>query len=640
MFSPRPAPTSVLQEHTIYFSLPTGCVPGLKIIHKKLYNNFALSAFSPGIVEFLMATRFVIIAGLVASCGRTGYDPIAQAATCDDNVHNQDETDIDCGGMVCGACTHGNNCRAGDDCTSGVCTTNVCAMPTCNDDVRNQDEMGIDCGGSCPGACLYISPNGSDAAQGTSSDPWRTWSYALGQLGPGDTLFVQDGTYGVSTATGYLSANCNGGSNACNGAPCNSGTADQPITVRAVNERKPFLQWQIGAPTAPITVRGCTHWTLKGLYASNADHDDGGADDGAAIVVDTATDIVIRHMLLAKNNRYRNAPIIDIADSQRVLVEDSEIYDFHRRAIWALRTRDLTFRRNYINSRGYSEIVGGFASNCADRGDRGIFSQGSAGLIIENNVIEYVCKGIEIKGGVSLDAQSGDNHVVIGNIVMRAAGRAFMVVSDCNNTMPCNDPSVIASNNQFVDNIAIDSFDGFDMSGGQNITINHFTSVNHTNLGLHLHRDSKSQGLTSSVFVRNSLAVGAGVIGFQVSGQDNWIVDHANSFDHANNYDSFNNVNDNMFVDAVQLDPVLGACRVYIPTSSPMKDAGIDGADIGANVIFRSQDAILTTMPLWNQTDGRFPCGAIIAGVNDGPIDVCSTVHQRLNVGSNGCPIP
>ena len=48
--------------------------------------------------------------------------------SCDDGVKNQDETDVDCGG-VCDACQ------------------------TCSDGILNQDEINVDCGGSnCP-AC-------------------------------------------------------------------------------------------------------------------------------------------------------------------------------------------------------------------------------------------------------------------------------------------------------------------------------------------------------------------------------------------------------------------------------------------------------------------------------------------------------
>jgi len=70
---------------------------------------------------------------------------------CSDEVQNQDETGVDCGGSckACPTCKDGiqNQDETGTDC-GGSCAP--CA--TCKDEIQNQDETGIDCGGSC-GAC-------------------------------------------------------------------------------------------------------------------------------------------------------------------------------------------------------------------------------------------------------------------------------------------------------------------------------------------------------------------------------------------------------------------------------------------------------------------------------------------------------
>ena len=47
---------------------------------------------------------------------------------CEDDIQNQGETDVDCGGP-CEAC------------------------PTCEDDIQNQGETGVDCGGPCATNC-------------------------------------------------------------------------------------------------------------------------------------------------------------------------------------------------------------------------------------------------------------------------------------------------------------------------------------------------------------------------------------------------------------------------------------------------------------------------------------------------------
>jgi hypothetical protein len=69
--------------------------------------------------------------------------------TCFDRQLNQKETDIDCGGS-CKACLDGKKCVVNPDCENGYCNPNgICSIATCKDGWKNQDEKGIDCGGIC-----------------------------------------------------------------------------------------------------------------------------------------------------------------------------------------------------------------------------------------------------------------------------------------------------------------------------------------------------------------------------------------------------------------------------------------------------------------------------------------------------------
>jgi hypothetical protein len=51
------------------------------------------------------------------------------APTCADGVKNGSETDIDCGGPACVACTTGKACGVNEDCASNICTGGVCQAP-------------------------------------------------------------------------------------------------------------------------------------------------------------------------------------------------------------------------------------------------------------------------------------------------------------------------------------------------------------------------------------------------------------------------------------------------------------------------------------------------------------------------------
>ena len=64
--------------------------------------------------------------------------------SCVDNVMNQDETEPDCGGTVCDPCP---------SCTDGILTENNVEDPPGSGNWIKVWEDGIDCGGPCPNVC-------------------------------------------------------------------------------------------------------------------------------------------------------------------------------------------------------------------------------------------------------------------------------------------------------------------------------------------------------------------------------------------------------------------------------------------------------------------------------------------------------
>ncbi len=82
-------------------------------------------------------------------------DNTCAPAECGDETQNGSETDVDCGGPVCGKCSTGKGCGGGGDCQSGVChpVDKVCVAATCSDGVKNQNESDKDCGGVCGSSC-------------------------------------------------------------------------------------------------------------------------------------------------------------------------------------------------------------------------------------------------------------------------------------------------------------------------------------------------------------------------------------------------------------------------------------------------------------------------------------------------------
>lgn len=75
--------------------------------------------------------------------------------TSSDGKKNATETDVDCGGtdVATPRCHPGAKCGGSTDCASGVCVGKVCMAGNPFDEVRNDDETDIDCGGTRSPAC-------------------------------------------------------------------------------------------------------------------------------------------------------------------------------------------------------------------------------------------------------------------------------------------------------------------------------------------------------------------------------------------------------------------------------------------------------------------------------------------------------
>ncbi|MBK7827818.1 hypothetical protein [Nannocystis sp.] len=62
---------------------------------------------------------------------------------CTNGVQDQDETDVDCGGAICGDCQDGQLCTVNEDCVSVACAGGTCVTPECTTDLdcAAQDDM-------------------------------------------------------------------------------------------------------------------------------------------------------------------------------------------------------------------------------------------------------------------------------------------------------------------------------------------------------------------------------------------------------------------------------------------------------------------------------------------------------------------
>ena len=472
-------------------------------------------------------------------------------------------------------------------------------------------------GATASATTSYLSPSGSDANPGTSSSPWKTFTSAIPKLKAGDTLVLRDGTYN-RTNSGYPNIYC--GRNAV------SGTSSQRITLQAENERRAFMDGDGSA--YPMFITKCAYWTIQGIRFEGGDFASSKLENGHTVSINQSNNIIFRRNLVRFNNRYKNGAIVSLTGSTEALIEENEVYSFHRNGVGG--GNKNTYRRNYVNSRNHADISGGLASGASTMGDSGYIFYPSSDNIVENNISERNNTGFNLQA-----------------------------------TGP-------TKNNQFYGNISLNDHygalvtargSGTDKMPHDNVFIN-FVVVNHNAVGLNARSAEGTQcqncsflGGTSgnngigvdapssypgdgffSFFGTNILATNHSGSGIVIAGDiDQWSIHEANSFAGKPNFNPSSSSN---FQHAQSVDPQLGACKVLIPEGSPMKRAGKNGADIGANVLYRYQNGDLTGKLLWDATTGRFPCGAVIAGVNDIAGNSCFDVNKRLNVDANGCSLP
>jgi hypothetical protein len=467
----------------------------------------------------------------------------------------------------------------------------------------------------------YVSPSGSDASAGTSSAPWKTFKFAIPKLRPGDTLVLRDGTYNKSNS-GYPQVIC-----ASTGSNAVSGTASQRITLRAENERRAFIAGDGSA--YPLEMISCAYWTIQGLRLEGGDFQASSLLNGHTVSISNSNNITFRRNLVRFNNRYKNGNIVSFSGSTDSLIEENEVYSFHRSGLGGGNSN--IYRRNYLNSRGRTDIAGGYTSTNSTRGDAAYIFYPSSNNLVENNISEGSENGFHV---VAIGLAK--NNRFYGNISLNDLyGGSTTARGSGTNLTPVD--------NLFENFVATAYANvGLNARGARNTQCNNCSFLGSTSsingVAANVSSSNPGDGGPYSIFGTNILARthnGTGVIITKDINQ--WAFQAINSFAGTPNYNPASSSN---YTNKQSIDPQLGACKVFIPEGSPMKGAGKNGADIGANVLYRYQNGVLTSQPLWDPQTGRFPCGATIPGVNDIVGSSCFDVHKRLNVNANGCSLP
>ena len=462
----------------------------------------------------------------------------------------------------------------------------------------------------------YISPNGSNTNSGKEMlKPWKTFEFAIPALNPGDTLIMLDGIYQKDT-TGLPYINCDDTKYA------NHGTKTAPIIIRAHNERQAFLKSD-GSASA-LLMKNCSHWKITGLRGASADLPE--ADGGKLKSVFTITrsnNVTLKRLLSTHSNRYFNTHAYEISNSANILIEESEAYYFHRHGFDVYESDNVTIRRSYVNSRGYKDLPDGYPSD-RPGGDESFVFYRSSDSIVENSIAEFETRGFEVHGGPGLNGSpGGHNNKFLGNIHLNGHYGGNVDSREVDGII------YTAENNVYRDFLIVNSMNSaIRLRSSVGTLIENVTIYNVAGSGIRADDKDDNDPFcysipnTCSFSLINSLVFNNEDYGVRIEtpGMFEWSIEYSNVTNNGgDDYPETEDISDeqgrirnSLSINPTGIGMVGNQTIVYIPEDSNMSGAGKDGADIGANILYRYKNGILTSEPLWSPITGAYPCGALV----------------------------
>lgn len=331
----------------------------------------------------------------------------------------------------------------------------------------------------------YIAPKGTDDGAGTSAAPWRTFTRAMSALKPGDTLNLMDGTY-------TYAANNKGNPFAVLSVTM-SGTRNDPVIIRALNEGKAIIDGQKSHNC--VSVKGQSWVEINGINFINSGHDVVTVSDGSTYI-SFRRDIMRDFGWADKNCHSTGAAAFYTADSSHdILLEDSAIYmsGFNGNTICdcnGIRPGGTCANgarmgiNNWSSGNTYRRVWIGWDPNLGEVQDTTPFQNyGSSDTIAENcffngtNQTRTSVESILLSHVQPYNHGRIANNTALGNIILNGAG--FSIIVDDNSTQahPTND--------LLKDNVSIGSKWGFANEGDDNFRVinNTIANLTHGNRG-------------------------------------------------------------------------------------------------------------------------------------------------------------
>jgi hypothetical protein len=397
-------------------------------------------------------------------------------------------------------------------------------------------------------ATYYISPSGSNSNSGTQSQPFATFSHAFSQMSGGDTLYVMDGTY-------------------------NEQVKDMPSGSPGAAE----IDGQGSIPAtydSLLLVDNKSYVEIRGLRV----HD----SKGTVCRIDSSDNIIFRVMACwHAGGSYYNTKSLQITGSNDdVLVEDS----------WAFgRARSPIEVRSGSGNVVLRRVVSRFDDG-AYQGEpiSGVKFYKASNAIVDNAITfdHSTDYSVNTEGHygfrvISRTAPYSSNNRMFGTIAMNVKKTAY--------ALELKYSTGGGEDNYFKDCVSVDNPRGIQFHGDKHwrSTVENCNFINNGGYGIF------NGGGTEGNSVKNTLVMNSGSTGIKENGGSNFVVSYIGSYNNQGDLDGVSCTTGCRTDNPGLLYPT------RIESNSPYKGAGENGADIGANIIYRYQNGVLTNQALW-----------------------------------------
>jgi len=392
----------------------------------------------------------------------------------------------------------------------------------------------------------------------------------VSSLRPGDTLILKDGTYYMTNTTPGLQVQ---------GV---FGTAAAPITIKAANDGKAIIDGQnrTKGNYEPIFINNASYIEIQGVVARNSHGNvvyvyGGGVLGGA--------DHITLQRITAYNAGDGNYHVFNISfGASNVLVEDCAAWGRGRYDFIAYQANNVTFRRTFAYWESYTSFS-------APRAPYAVY--GSSNVTLENVI-----------GTNAIPTQSDDNYYT-----------STWITSSTSNW--------ISNNTRVLGSLFYNNWNGFWVNDDVGVNTlfkdDYFETPQRSSMyttkpqgeGLRWNYNPNGGSISNSTFVNN--VIGYNRLGSASPSLTNSVFVNnrtALAGDTRHSYlDFYGNGNNGASLNSSdkQVNPGYDTATygkgayLFVPQNSPLKGAGENGADMGANILYEYMNGILTNQPLW-----------------------------------------